>query len=494
MRNVRLIANRELIANIRTKGFWFAVVINPLLLVAFIVVPILLSGAKTARRYAVVDNSGWLLPAIDQRAAERDAERLIERWRIYSKQPQATPEGWPAPLLAMRTRIELGDPDKDGALAGELARDPSFVSWWRQTASQSARTLRAGTSLERFERVAVPAGSEPEPELRKLLEQGDDVLFAYFVIAKDPLDSVEGQKYVSNNLTDESLASWFREHAGAVVRNERIKREGLDPEVIARLDQSVTFESKKVSDSGEEAEVSVLDQAKQWAPAGFTYLLWISVFATASMLMNGIVEEKSNKLIEALLSCVSPMELMSGKVLGIAATGLTLVAGWVVMYFGLFLVLPVWISGMRDRNLADLVTQPAYLFSFLVYFVLGYLMYGAILLALGSLCSSPQDAQNMMGPVVMLLLLPLIAMMPVVQDPNGLIARVLSYIPLFTPFTMMNRAAGPPSWWEYVLTTLLLIGTVYSTLWAAAKVFRIGILMTGKPPRPKELWRIIRTA
>ena len=108
--------------------------------------------------------------------------------------------------------------------------------------------------------------------------------------------------------------------------------------------------------------------------------------------------------------------------------------------------------------------------------------------------SSLQDAQNMMGPIVVMLLIPLLTLVPVGKDPNGFLAKVLSYIPPFTPFVMMNRAAGPPAWWEYLLTTALMLAAVVAALWAAAKIFRVGILMTGKPPRPREILRLLRSA
>jgi ABC-2 type transport system permease protein len=111
--------------------------------------------------------------------------------------------------------------------------------------------------------------------------------------------------------------------------------------------------------------------------------------------------------------------------------------------------------------------------------------------AIGASCNSLKEAQNLMTPMMILLMLPLMAMVPVGKDPNGTLATVLSFIPPFTPFVMMNRAAGPPAPWEYAVTTLLLVASVAVAFVAAAKVFRIGILMTGKPPKLGEIWRWI---
>ena len=129
---------------------------------------------------------------------------------------------------------------------------------------------------------------------------------------------------------------------------------------------------------------------------------------------------------------------------------------------------------------------------FVTLFLLGYLFYASFLVGIGSVCNSIKEAQNLVTPVVLVMLVPLLSMVPIAQDPNGTLARFLSYVPPFTPFVMMNRAAGPPSTWEYVVTTLIMIAAIALTMWAAAKVFRTGILMTGKPPRLMEILRWIR--
>lgn len=133
------------------------------------------------------------------------------------------------------------------------------------------------------------------------------------------------------------------------------------------------------------------------------------------------------------------------------------------------------------------------LIGFVTYFVLGYLLYAAILIGIGSVVNTTQEAQALMGPVIMILMLPLLAMIPIGRDPNGTFAQVMSFIPPFTPFVMMNRAAGPPTLVEYVATTLLLVAAIAATLWASAKIFRIGILMTGKPPKMSEIVQWVRT-
>ncbi|MGD2135716.1 MAG: ABC transporter permease, partial [Gemmatimonadales bacterium] len=266
----------------------------------------------------------------------------------------------------------------------------------------------------------------------------------------------------------------------------------IDPRVAQWIQQPLAFETLKVSGEGEEEEVQVRDKLRQWAPVVFVYLLWISVFTVSQMLLTNTVEEKSNRVIEVLLSSVSPVELLAGKIAGIAATGLTMVGSWVVMFFLGTKYLPRAFDAPAELDLTSLASDPVYIGSFLGYFLLGYLFYAAILVSMGSVCNTLKEAQNLMQPVILFLIVPLMAMVPIGRDPNGTLAQVLSYFPPFTPFVMMNRAAGPPTTVEYVVTTLLLIVSVGAVLWAGAKVFRIGILLTGKPPKVREILRWIR--
>jgi ABC-2 type transport system permease protein len=183
---------------------------------------------------------------------------------------------------------------------------------------------------------------------------------------------------------------------------------------------------------------------------------------------------------------------MGGKIAGIAATGLTMVGTWAITFIIAVGYLPQLLGVQSKLNISAIASNPIYLASFLIYFLLGYLFYAAVLVAIGSLCDNLKDAQNASSPVTMMLFIPMLLMIPVGRDPNGIIARVFSYLPPFTPFAMMNRAAGPPPMIDYILTTLLLIVSIILTTWAAAKIFRTGILLTGKPPSIREVLRWLK--
>lgn len=408
-----LVAVREFMENIRTKGFWIGIMMLPLMLVMIATVPLLVESTREAKRFTVIDRSGWLLPLVmDEIRTEAD-------------------------------RFEFVDP----------------------------------TSLDLS-------------ELNTLVSSGD--LFAYFIIGPDPVESSDGSRYVSNNLTDRDMINWLGGLINQRVRKVRLEQENLDATIAAWLTEPIEFEGVQISKDGLEEQVRTKDVVRQWTPVVFVYLLWISILINTQMLLTNTIEEKSNKLIEVLLSSISPIALMAGKIMGIAGTGLAVIGAWALMAFGFFVVLPELLDINLPFDVSSVLSDPWFLTSFLVYFILGYLFYAALLVGLGSICNNLKEAQNLMLPIQLVQMVPIFVMVPIGRDPGGALAQVLSYVPPLTPFVMMNRAAAPPTTMEYVTTTILLIASIAAALWFAAKIFRIGILMTGKPPGFLEILRWLR--
>ncbi len=507
MSRIFLVAQREYVQNLRTKGFWFGILFFPVLLTAFIVVPQLLERTKSARRYAVIDQSGWLLDAVNQRIAVSDFQLALDAAANRATSPEST-EPLPGPLrTAAPDLAELASSDRlglaiallrsgDGANLSPQARTmydahgAALRSWWSGVSQETLRALDVSFSFTRYVQIPAPSGPDAAEALNRRV--ADDELFAYFVLAADPVTGTGMSRYVSKNLTDEDLRQWFGSLATNEVRERRLEREAIDPSIARWIQTPVRFDVRKVSAAGAEESIGERDMLRQWAPVVFVYLLWISVWSVSQMLMMNTVEEKSSRVIEVLLSSVSPVQLLAGKIAGIAATGLTMVLSWLLAFYLATKYLPGVLGASPDLPLSTIASDPLLLGSFLAYFLLGYLFYAAILVGLGSVCNTVSDAQNMMPAFMLVLIVPLLAMVPIGRDPNGALARVLSYIPPFTPFVMMNRAAGPPTMFEYAVTTALLVVSIMGALWAGAKVFRIGVLLTGKPPKLKEILRWIR--
>jgi ABC-type Na+ efflux pump permease subunit len=373
-------------------------------------------------------------------------------------------------------------PDQEAAARAQVP-EAQRAALEKLLASTAAKYKRV--PLEELGLAAAPRERQ-EHDLREMVNDGR--LFAFFRFDGDPVARFEGNlAYDSNNQTDNDLREWYANATTRVVRKARIAKAEIDPNTAKHIQESARFEALKVTATGEEAGVKAEEIANKWAPVAFVYLLWIAVFTAAQMLLTNTVEEKSSRIIEVLLSSASPGQIMHGKIWGIGATGLTIIGSWVV-----FALLGVWLTPMLVPSLGqfallDVVGDPLYLASFVAYFLGGYLLFAAILVALGSVCNSLKEAQNLMQPVLVLLMIPIFAMIPIVQEPNGVMAKVFTYIPLYTPFAMMNRASGPPAGWEYAVTTVMIVVSVLFAFKAAGKIFRIGVLMTGNPPKLKEI-------
>jgi len=210
-------------------------------------------------------------------------------------------------------------------------------------------------------------------------------------------------------------------------------------------------------------------------------MLFFALLPTGQILMRSVIEEKSNRVVEVLLSSVTPRELMVGKILGLGAVGLTM--------------LGVWGAAALLLNLKtgrDLPIRPDEAGIFVLYFVPGYFFYAALLGAVGSVCSSEREAQPFMTPISLMLMLPAMMGFALGQNPDHLVARVLSFIPFFTPSLMLFRSViHPPPAWEIAATWLTLTAFTVAMFWISSRVFRIGILLTGKRPTVPEIARWI---
>jgi len=512
-----LVAKREFVENLRTKTFWLGILAMPVLIVLSGVGSYVMQTTKDVRRFAVIDESDWLLAAVEDRAGYDDKLRMFQFLqdkarsgeRAVGKLPEALRqvamqvkdlehEGlvFMAKLTAAQEKALLESVDAEQAAASMTpemqAQAFEAIAYLSSLSPDEARDLLPRLDRGRYDRVEPPAGvQDAEAWAREQLEAENGKLFAYFVVCADPVTSSEGSKYVSNNRTDPDLRQWFAGLARDIVREKRFEGEGVDAATADHIQERFVFEEKKVSEEGEE-DVKGQDFVRQFAPVIFTYLLWFAVFIIANMLLTNTIEEKSNRLIEVLLSSVSPLQLMAGKTLGIAATGLTMVLSWVFFFLLGLKLLPMFVKIPDNIDFSLLIGDPVFLGSFVFYFLAGYLLYAALLVGVGSICNSLKEAQNFMLPITAVLMIPLLALLPIAQDPNGTLARTMSWIPPFTPFVMMNRAAGPPSAFEYAGTTLLLIAAIAVAFWGSAKIFRIGILMTGKPPSPLQILRWLK--
>jgi len=229
-------------------------------------------------------------------------------------------------------------------------------------------------------------------------------------------------------------------------------------------------------------------------------LLYMVILLYAVAVMRATLEEKTSRVVEILISSIRPSELMLGKILGVGSVGLTQLAVWILFgVLSLTLGLPALVAARPDFVDPEFLLQalPGAGLSalFVALFLGGYFLYAALYAAVGSMCSTEEEAQQAQFPVIMLLVVPIMFMMPIIENPNSPMAIGASMVPFFSPILLYARAAtGSVPMWQIAAALTLLFGGVLVVAWLAGRIYRVGILMQGKRPTLPELWRWVREA
>ena len=280
----------------------------------------------------------------------------------------------------------------------------------------------------------------------------------------------------SNNLADPSLERGFTGAVADVMQARRLVALGIDAATLKAaqsLSPKVTAFSPKAASGGQVAARDRLPGIVGFAAA---FLLWSMILTGAGILLNSVIEEKSNRVLEVLLASASSTEIMFGKILGVAGVTLTVLTVWAgVGGTAASIAMP---EGAAD--VAAVLFGQGLIFYFGFYLIGGYLLYAAIFIAVGAFCETTREAQTLLGPVMALLTIPIVFMTQAIRRPDSALLEALSWIPPFTPFLMTARAAGQPPLWEVIGTGLLMLATVGVVVWAAGRAFRAGALSTGK--------------
>jgi len=526
MKFAYLVAWREYAENAKTKGFWIGIFVLPVILFLSIQTPIWLDQKGTPVRYYVIaDQSGSFETVVESAVEKGYQKRMLEALKEYSRKNGMQSKAITSQLLQMDENIPR-------VLESFIASGGKeyFVERLKPELKIGAPKFVPPRRL--FQRVPLPATLDSSMDLRTLAEHlkpyllaqkkfernGESLELSASIliprriedqIVRPTMEATAGTRAIrsTNSQADageRAIQFWsinasdprLREEIDRAINQEVRRREyvalGMNLGDIRQVEQTyapmVSLNPKKAK--GKET-MSQNDVIRQWAPSAFVYLLWLSIFVIIQMLLNNTIEEKSNRIIEVLLSSVTPSELMMGKLMGIAAVGLTMVTAWMAALFGIL----SWKAGGASElagNLLMLLKSSNLLPLFSLYFLMGYLMYAAFILSIGSVCNTIKEAQSYMGVLTMIMMVPILTMTFIPKDPNGTLARVLSWIPIYSPFTMMNRAAADPPMFDLVGTLVLMLVSTAGGLWMAGKIFRIGILRTGQPPRVLEMLRWIR--
>ncbi len=301
----------------------------------------------------------------------------------------------------------------------------------------------------------------------------------YFLIPSSVMDSgkIEYRSENVGNIRDQERFSKILED---IIVEKRLEGKGYDAKVIRGLMTDVDVKTIKVSSKGEEKESGFLETFI----SGYIFImmLFTLIMTTGQMLIRSLVEEKSNRIVEVLMSSCTSRELLTGKIGGLSLLGLTTIAFWLLILVGVNFTMKTPFVSFDHIALL------------LLFFVLGYLLYVAIFVAAGAPCSTEQEAQQMTAYTTLLVMSPIALAVPAMQNPDSTMVKILSQIPLLTPTMMALRLSiQAPDAWEIVLSLVTLIASIFGMMWVASKIFRIGILITGKRPNLKEMYRWLTT-
>lgn len=276
-----------------------------------------------------------------------------------------------------------------------------------------------------------------------------------------------------------------------VVREQRLTGAGYDAKQIDKLVAVVDLAKTRVTAEGGKADAGVGDLI---LAVGLFTILYMAIMIYGQMVMHGVLEEKANRVVEVIASTTTPEQLMAGKLLGICGVALTQIGVWLVS--AAVLTAPAMVASFALPAGVNLPTLSAAVVAhFVALFLLGFVFYASWYALIGAAFNSPQEAQQLASIGVFFVVVPWMVFMPVLNDPDSTMATVFSLIPLFTPMIMMLRIAVkmPPAW-QLALAYALTIVADIVMVWLCARVYRVGILMYGKKPSLKEIWRWTRYA
>lgn len=344
-----------------------------------------------------------------------------------------------------------------------------------------------------------------------------NAIFGLLHIPKLNLDDPQGIKFYSMQSPGIAIEGGMEKRIRGIIEDEKLANSGLDQQLIDNLRAHVDIAIINLSETGDESE----SNSGVAFGVGYvsSFLLYMFIFIYGMQIMRGVTQEKTSRIIEVMIASVRPFQLMMGKIIGIAAVGLTQFVLWAVMTSALTSVTSSMIldqptpteqmasqAGVDTEqieaqnkafdiiSITEKIDIPVILTCFLIYFLGGYLLYGALLAAIGSAVDSEADSQQFMLPITLPLIFSMMMISIVIQEPHGTMAFWLSIIPFTSPVIMMMRLPFDVPMWEIALSVSLLIAGFCATTWMAGRIYRIGIFMHGTKVNYKTLakWFVMK--
>ena len=442
MKKFFAVVKREYIQRVRTKFFVIATVLGPLLTVGFTVVPALMIGIKTGgpSRIAIIDQTGNMYARVASEIND-DEDR---------PKPQPT-----APTMTT--------PGPTGA---------------RDRAQQTARMVKADYALER-----VDLNGRSVDEVKKSLEARvtSRDLDGYLIL---PPDLVKGgqPEFHARNTADMITQEQLQRAISQAVRSQRMVDNGIDEKKLEELSKPVHL--KATGAAGEESK----GEGGFFLVFGLGMLIYMSVLLYGQVVLGAVIEEKETRIAEILFSSMRSFPLMMGKLIGVSLVALTQLGIWGVT----FVAVSAWAAG---SSFSMPHIPPIFFVYFAIFFLMGFFIYATVYAVVGSMVTTTQEGGQLAMPVVLFLVAALFVSFNIIRSPNSPLAFWASMFPFFAPITMLVRiVTETPPLWQILLSLGIGITTAVGLIWLASRIYRVGMLMTGKKATIPEVWRWVRQA
>jgi len=448
MRKLLTIIKREYLTRVNSRAFIFSTLLGPIILVAFMVVPVLIAMMESgeATRLAIVDQTGKIFDRV------RDS--------IISEASEAS------------------EPSLPGGLPMDMSKSTE------ERASQAGMAMNRDFKIEKVE----PAGRSLEDIKRELNERvRREELDGYIVIPSDVLIGRKAE-YYGRNVGDFVSSLQIEEGLSRAVNEQRLADTGVDQSLLRELSKSVTLNTFKIS---EETEVQDSGGAF-FLVLGVGLLIFIMILMYGGTVLSAVMEEKETRIAEILFSSVRPFPLMLGKLVGVSLVALTQFAIWGLLIGGFSIYGAAAVKG-QGMDLQLPPVSAASVVSFVVFFLLGFFMYASVYAVIGSIVRTYDESQGFLMVAIVPLILSFYLVFPVIRSPESTMAFWASIVPLSSPVIMPVRIVSQAvPLWQIGLSLLISFGTVVLLTWLAARIYRIGMLMYGKRATIPEVWRWVK--
>ncbi|MDR0507777.1 MAG: ABC transporter permease [Dysgonamonadaceae bacterium] len=327
-------------------------------------------------------------------------------------------------------------------------------------------------------------------------KNSDEDIYATLVITGNLLENPKGIVLYSQKQVVSSLVSVITSQLNNYLSEKKLASYDIPnlKEILEESKVSVDMQTIRWDEAGNEKETSA--ELAMAIGMIFSFLIYMFILAYGSMVMQGVMEEKTNRIVEVMVSSVKPFDLLMGKLIAIGLVGLTQFGLWALLCAGFGMSSSFFLSNFEMFNEINGRLGAVNLFELSAYFILffigGYLIYASLFAAIGAMVNSPEDTQQYMMPITVLIIFAFVAGSTSSQNPDGPLAFWTSMFPFTSPFVMMARLPYGISWQEMILSVILLIITVILIVKLAAKIYRTGILMYGKKPTYAEIIKWLR--